>query len=832
MAIQGFRSFGAEPVDFDLDNAITLLEGENSHGKTSIAEALEYVLTGDITRRGMAGSAAAEFEGCLRNAHIPGSVETYVEADFCEGDSESIRVRRTLVNDTGHNSPANSLLTVNGDPVADLISTGIVLSSPPIEAPILLQHNLRYLLTARPQERMDYFKAVLELSEAENIRSAVGQLEVPALTGEASDLLSHLSEVVGESAAPAVINILQAAAGGTGSVRDGAMSLLATFAANAGIELGEHPDESELIFKIQSELDRRRTTVFPTDDISLPPRDADPAMTLAVPIEEYNTAVDTADRSLFQLLGLFEELLRIPPIVEATQAIDCPVCETPSALTPERVAAIRQHVDDSSGFSQVQELAKQSLHSLRERASDLSTLANALPPVVSWGDDERELRISEAEELGNLGEEVQALLDETPAVQSAAQDLRSRAEAAIEAAERSSVFCAERRAIPLELTDTVTAMDGAAVAFDAALTNYLEMADPVQQALSSAMSRHADLVKWESAVRVLESLNAVESLGREIGGCAVAERRLLAAKQDIDVAVQALLDLRFGEMSEEIAKWWSRLRPGDPTSFEGVERRGTGRRYLDLKTRLGTGADDSGGVVMNAVSVLSDSQLGALGLSTFLARCVKETTGFIFLDDPLAGFDDEHRTTFANATLGGLVDAGIQLILSTYDRKLAEQVKRVHDHHGVIRLNVSMNDTRSSTLVTPFEDQFEALHATAISMAKSGNTANRRTSARDGRTAAERLAKQVITGHRRREGLEALLQDLDGKQLGMLIDILSPYVLGPDELGKWRSAADSLNPGNHDADVPSSHALVQTLGDLRAFKNAHKAELGTFWVSE
>ena len=58
MAIQGFRSFGSLPVELEFDNPITLLEGENSHGKTSIAEGLEYLLTGDITRRGMAGSAA------------------------------------------------------------------------------------------------------------------------------------------------------------------------------------------------------------------------------------------------------------------------------------------------------------------------------------------------------------------------------------------------------------------------------------------------------------------------------------------------------------------------------------------------------------------------------------------------------------------------------------------------------------------------------------------------------------------------------------------------------------------------------------------------------
>ncbi|MFV1992198.1 MAG: hypothetical protein ACC652_15805, partial [Acidimicrobiales bacterium] len=486
------------------------------------------------------------------------------------------------------------------------------------------------MLTARPQERMDYFKAVLELTEAENVRAAVGQLEVPALTEDASDLLLHLSEIVGESTAPTVLSIVRTAANGTGSMYDGAKSVVETFAANAGIDLGEHPDETELISKIQSELDKRRAAVFPIDDISAPPRDADTAMPAAIPVEEYNEAVDTADRSLFQLLGLFEELLRIPPIVEATQAIDCPVCETPSALTPERVAAIRRHVDDNSGFSDVQELVKQSLHSLKHRASDLSTLAGAVPAAVSWGEDERELRVAEAEGLSNLGAEVQTLLDESSTVQSASQDLRSKAESAIEAVERSRVFCAERRAIPLELTDAVTAMDEAAETFGAALADFSEKAGPVQQTLSIAMSRHTDLVKWESSRRVLESLRSVEGLAREVEGRAIGKRKLLAAQRDIDVAVQALLDLRFCEMSEEIARWWSKLRPDDPTTFDRVERRGSGRRYLGLKAKLGVLGQDVGdsGVIRDAVAVLSDSQLSALGLSTFLARCVKEGVGF------------------------------------------------------------------------------------------------------------------------------------------------------------------------------------------------------------
>src|SRR5205823_3598797 len=76
-----------------------------------------------------------------------------------------------------------SQLTIDGAAVNDPSSIGIVLADPPLRAPVLLQHSLRFALSARPQDRADYFKAVLEVQDLEVlcdlIRAQVDALRAP-----------------------------------------------------------------------------------------------------------------------------------------------------------------------------------------------------------------------------------------------------------------------------------------------------------------------------------------------------------------------------------------------------------------------------------------------------------------------------------------------------------------------------------------------------------------------------------------------------------------------------------------------------------------------------
>jgi hypothetical protein len=124
-------------------------------------------------------SGQDEFTDALRNAHLAGSMPTYVEAAFVLSDGSSRKVRRTLKADYGKKQDCESTLEIDGKvvPESSLQALGIGLSQPPLRAPVLAQHTLGYLFSARPQERATYFKALLEVRDLETFRGEVASLQ-------------------------------------------------------------------------------------------------------------------------------------------------------------------------------------------------------------------------------------------------------------------------------------------------------------------------------------------------------------------------------------------------------------------------------------------------------------------------------------------------------------------------------------------------------------------------------------------------------------------------------------------------------------------------------
>jgi len=104
ISIQGFRSFGRTAQTLDISAPIVAVHASNSQGKTSLAEAFEFLLTGEIVRRSLTASSQDEFADALRNVHLQPGEEVYVEAQFIGPDAQPHTLRRTLVSDYGRGS--------------------------------------------------------------------------------------------------------------------------------------------------------------------------------------------------------------------------------------------------------------------------------------------------------------------------------------------------------------------------------------------------------------------------------------------------------------------------------------------------------------------------------------------------------------------------------------------------------------------------------------------------------------------------------------------------------------------------------------------------------
>lgn len=177
--IQGFRSFGQKAQTLVFGSPIAAVWAPNSQGKTNLAEAFEFLLTGEIVRRQLMASAQDEFADALRNAHMPPSLQVYVQAEFLGADGTTHTVKRTLVSDYAKRRDCQSTLQIDGTAATedDLAGLGIILSQPPLRAPVLAQHTLGYLFSARPQDRATYFKTLLEVTDLTEFRNAVAALE-------------------------------------------------------------------------------------------------------------------------------------------------------------------------------------------------------------------------------------------------------------------------------------------------------------------------------------------------------------------------------------------------------------------------------------------------------------------------------------------------------------------------------------------------------------------------------------------------------------------------------------------------------------------------------
>ena len=182
LEIRGFRAFGTEPRTLDLDAGLVVIHAGNSQGKTSLAEAIEFLISGRSSRRELLGGAKAEYNDSLRNAHLADSdTDVYVQAVVRDAAGNTHQVRRELVVDFGQGTECESRLLIDGAEAADLAGIGLALADPPVRAPVLLQHILRHVLSTEPKQRVGYFKALLSLTDSdsfrERVRAARGRVE-------------------------------------------------------------------------------------------------------------------------------------------------------------------------------------------------------------------------------------------------------------------------------------------------------------------------------------------------------------------------------------------------------------------------------------------------------------------------------------------------------------------------------------------------------------------------------------------------------------------------------------------------------------------------------
>jgi hypothetical protein len=180
-----------------MDGDLIVVEGRNSSGKTSLAEALEWLLTGRLSRRECEELGHfSELEDCIGNLFRPEGEETWVSAVFGSGqadDTATITLRRVLKEDYGstHSSVCSSVLVLNEHELSDAEEREALDALFASVPPLLMQHTLRLFVQSNPSRRREYFERLLRLDELTDLifRAVIGDprlSEFPSPSGSAS----------------------------------------------------------------------------------------------------------------------------------------------------------------------------------------------------------------------------------------------------------------------------------------------------------------------------------------------------------------------------------------------------------------------------------------------------------------------------------------------------------------------------------------------------------------------------------------------------------------------------------------------------------------------
>jgi hypothetical protein len=808
------------------ESPLAVVWGPNSQGKTSLAEAFEFLLTGTIVRRQLLASTQDEFADSLRNVHLLSGDEVFVRAEVQAIDGVHT-VKRTLTADFGKREDCKSSLEIDSSPAseADLARLSLALSQPPLRAPILAQHSVGYMFSVGPQDRANYFKTLLEVTDLDAFRTAVADLdraleplEAPALVklqkaesipGVGNGLAKLRGELAGSPIAKAAVaTALRSLIEGAGRRAPDGLTELANAAGGL--------------------LEEARGKTFPLRLLGSRPHatwDA-PSLDSWAALDKYLEKRAKLDEGVHRLAALFAAALQVPAVAEAPGSLDCPLCGTTLALTPERIAFIREHLSATESFRRAEDAAKEALEQIERSAKSLGDSARTAGPELLAGDRLANRRagftLRRVREL--LGaEDTELLALWVAAVRTLATTRRATLRAASRALDEAA--SARKRLAGLTavepLTEALAEADCVQAQLRGPLESYAKAETRLLSVLRAAVDASGKISGWtdlidlardpESLIQALEENHARREVAKE----------LEKALKDVDRGNEKVWSEKYQHLSNDIAEWWNLLRPDEGTFFAGVRPRAGARRTTDLKAALSPSEERKDAQIRDAIAVFSQSQLHCLGLSMFLARAVRDGCRFVVLDDPVLSSDDDYRAYFEGPVIKKLLETGLQIVVLTQNHRMWTNIERLHHVCELFRLDAA--DPARGTLAIKTSDDLAAMLARA-ELLRGGDPTIVRQKATLIRVAAERLCKDLLAEEvRRSERGEAAIVEFDDKNLRALEPRVSPLLnQGPDHAGKLQMIARDTNDGAHDAPLPSQGSLKVALGNLKELVRVYR----------
>ncbi|MFH0828770.1 MAG: AAA family ATPase [Candidatus Kerfeldbacteria bacterium] len=681
LKVAGFRGFNEERTILFADR-LTLVSAPNSHGKTSITEALEFLLFGETSKVKHA-QAKEEYRDCYRNSHWPGNAPAYIEATVVTPDPEGkiVVLRIELASSGGIRK------FVDGSEVTEW---PFAREAAPAAPPFVLQHALKYLLLVAPTDRFQGFARLLGLDEIDELQRAIVSLctkPEATIPAEGSRAVADLASV--ESRMSAFADLQKASK----EFKKGAANISAAYTKieeRSDKVLGRKVPAAERVARLVKMRDDQSAKVY-SGTVAIGSPDARAQALHAADEESLRGSISTAfledwaklcARGVADRLAQQAQLLSIGIELIAESPETCPLCGQPlndelRAHVTERHESLKGQVGPGAGIDDVQTRVGRVLASIRStHARHQRYIESRAADLLQATSKDNETKVS-----GLFGKANEASWG---IVRSAASEVAPLQDALTEAGKKLEEAMQACEAATKKREETSTQSETLANA----LNGYLESAknlaakladvEPVllgpARVLRQAIDELAGTAELTLLIELLEKRRGLER--------ALKIRDVLEGLKDLKKTVEQTVGETMeaaitADLTGSVMSWYGRIRTkGDPdVHFSGFAMDRT--KAGDFKKgKVKINASSYGVELASAVSSLSESKLNALGLCVSIASALRSPGPweFIVLDDPIQSWDEEHETQFVEVVRALAERENKQVILLTHKKDWARSV--------------------------------------------------------------------------------------------------------------------------------------------------------------
>ena len=684
LSIQNFRGFGPTHDVLNLDADLTLIFGPNGYGKTSIAEAIEWLFY-NVTKRRQRGEtySRSEYAGCYANVH--GGHPTQVDA-LVDLDGREVRLARRLTLDDA------SITLVDGVR-ADFSTVGIIA----IEAmyPVVAQHSLQSFVHSRPKDRRDAICAAFGLEELTALKTALDSARTSFQRSPPGAVITARRELAANATELAKIPACSPLA-----ARWRQVPLLASpgdlpelLKAAEALTQQACPSPETALTALRESRQRASRMVFNAD--------------LLRPTNEHHASLETFDGKSAEAKAAFEGVERGIAAMSASMTATysalildfwetglvlapdgdvCPMCEA-QTLDETRRQELRRRLDagaavvtSNAALATATQAAKTAnegvaislkamgVPGLNETAkARLRELFAALPDLIETFLKSHNDLLEARAALNDAQTAIETFIDGCVARLKVPENMPA---VVAEAARLRDEFERAAKHLPLPFLDYSERW----LSFKDRLSERIASSDLVSRidAVGKAIARAAQI---ELLVRYSNSLEETQTLLRKV------ESEIIAKQE-------TLLTTRGSEVND----YYKKLSGNSEVGFDTMEPSTDNIRLHAT----------SYGRRMSAAANLSECQLNCLGISVWLMRANTTASpfGFILLDDPVQSMDDAHNEAFIAEIVPHLLDDHQkQVIILSHTQALTDRIRDLNPERQVRTYHIE-NYERSGPTIT------------------------------------------------------------------------------------------------------------------------------------